>query len=108
MLRPLRRAYGTQPDAYTARAGERTHATGTLFRPAQKREHMHRSKPYTIWTEVDVTAEQLPESNPRHHTRKMKARLDELVAHLREDIAKIDEPKAKVMFEVSAEVLSGL
>jgi hypothetical protein len=62
----------------------------------------------TLWTEVDVTAEHLPESDPRHHTRKLKATLDELVAHLREDVAKIDEPKAKVLFEVSAEVLSGL
>jgi hypothetical protein len=55
-----------------------------------------------------MTGEQLPESDPRHHTRKVRAKLDELVAHLREDVAKIDEPKAKVMFEVSAEVLSGL
>jgi hypothetical protein len=55
-----------------------------------------------------VTQQQLPESDPRHHTRKIKAKLDELVTHLREDISKIDDAKAKVMFEVSAEVLSGL
>jgi hypothetical protein len=30
------------------------------------------------------------------------------VTHLREDVSKVNDAKAKVMFEVSAEVLSGL
>lgn len=34
--------------------------------------------------------------------------LDELTDHLREDIEKFDDPKAKVLFETSAEVLIGL
>lgn len=55
-----------------------------------------------------MNQQQLPESDPRHHTRKVKAKLDELVTHLREDVSKIDDSRAKVMFEVSAEVLSGL
>jgi hypothetical protein len=46
--------------------------------------------------------------DPRHHTRKMKQRLDETVAHLRQDIEKVDEPQLKAMFETSAEVLAGL
>jgi ferric iron reductase protein FhuF len=46
--------------------------------------------------------------NPQHHTQKMKARLQETVTHLREDIQKVDEPQLKAMFETSAEVLSGL
>lgn len=46
--------------------------------------------------------------NPQHHTQKMKTRLQETVAHLREDIEKVDEPQLKAMFETSAEVLSGL
>jgi hypothetical protein len=46
--------------------------------------------------------------DPRHHTRKMKQRLDETVAHLREDVKKVDEPQLKAMFETSAEVLIGL
>lgn len=45
---------------------------------------------------------------PSHHTQKMKARLQETVTHLREDIQKVDEPQLKAMFETSAEVLSGL
>jgi len=48
------------------------------------------------------------ERDPRHHTQKMKARLQETVQHLREDIEKVDEPQLKAMFETSAEVLTGL
>jgi len=48
------------------------------------------------------------ERDPRHHTRKMKQRLEETIAHLREDIRKVDEPQLKAMFETSAEVLAGL
>jgi hypothetical protein len=44
----------------------------------------------------------------RHHTQKMRQRLTETVAHLREDIEKVDEPQLKAMFETSAEVLLGL
>ena len=47
-------------------------------------------------------------SDPRHHTGKMKARLQEIIDHLRRDIDKVDEPQLKAMFETSAEVLGGL
>jgi hypothetical protein len=46
--------------------------------------------------------------DPRHHTQKMRQCLTETVAHLREDIEKVDEPQLKAMFETSAEVLLGL
>jgi hypothetical protein len=46
--------------------------------------------------------------NPQHHTEKMKARLQEIVTHVRADIQKVDEPQLKAMFETSAEVLIGL
>ncbi len=46
--------------------------------------------------------------NPQHHTEKMKARIQEIVTHMREDIQKVDEPQLKAMFETSAEVLGGL
>ena len=45
---------------------------------------------------------------PEHHTQKMKARLQETVDHLRQDIVKVDEPQLRAMFETSAEVLGGL
>lgn len=50
-----------------------------------------------------------PEDNdPLHHTANMQKRFDELIAHLRADITKIDEPQAKAMFEAAAEVIGGL
>jgi hypothetical protein len=46
--------------------------------------------------------------DPRHHTQKMQARLQEIMDHLRADIEKVDEPQLKAMFETAAEVLGGL
>ena len=46
--------------------------------------------------------------SPRHHTQKMQKALADLQAHLRQDIAKVDEPQLKAMFETSAEVLGAL
>ena len=40
------------------------------------------------------------DGDPRHHTQKMAKQL--------QDIAKVDEPQFKAMFETSAEVLTGL
>jgi hypothetical protein len=48
------------------------------------------------------------ESDPRYHTRRVKAALQTLREHLREDIAKVDEPRAEALFETAAEVLGGL
>jgi hypothetical protein len=48
------------------------------------------------------------EKNPLHHTQRMKKRLEETVAHLRQDISKVDEPQFAAMFETAAEVLTGL
>jgi hypothetical protein len=48
------------------------------------------------------------ERDPLHHTRKMRARLEETITHLRDDIGKVDEPQMKAMFETAAEVLGGL
>lgn len=48
------------------------------------------------------------ENNAIHHTRKTKARLRQLIDHLREDVGKIADPKAQALCETSAEVLTGL
>lgn len=48
------------------------------------------------------------ETDPRHHTANIKGKLDELINHLREDISKIEEPRAQALFETTAEVLQGL
>jgi hypothetical protein len=46
--------------------------------------------------------------NPIHHTQKIKARMRQLIDHLREDVGKVAEPKVQALFETSAEVLVGL
>jgi len=48
------------------------------------------------------------ETNPIHHTQKIKAQLHQLINHPREDIEKVTDPKAQALFETSAEVLGGL
>lgn len=48
------------------------------------------------------------ENNPRYHTVMIRERMTQMINTLRDDIGKVDDPKAKVLFEVSAEVLSGL
>jgi hypothetical protein len=50
----------------------------------------------------------LPRSDPRRHTMKCRARMTDLAQHLREDVQKVDDPRAKAMFETAAEVLLGL
>jgi hypothetical protein len=52
-----------------------------------------------------MTEHKPAENDSRHHTLKMKDRLDGPVEHLREDTSKFDEPKAQAMFETAAEVL---
>ena len=47
-------------------------------------------------------------NSPIHHTQKIKARMRQLIEHLREDVGKVTEPKAQALFETSAEVLIGL
>ena len=50
----------------------------------------------------------LSERDPRYHTQNVGRMLEDLIGHLREDIEKVDDPQAKALFEVSAEVLQGL
>ncbi|MEH1907545.1 hypothetical protein [Nostoc sp.] len=48
------------------------------------------------------------ETSPHHHTAKIKDKLNDLITHLREDVSKIEDPKAQALFETTAEVLKGL
>ena len=70
-----------------------------LKRPGRKTSHEpYRRRPIVSKADRD----------PRHHTQKMKMRLQEMVDHLRGDIGKVEEPQLKAMFETAAEVLIGL
>ena len=44
----------------------------------------------------------LPEAAPRYHLSKIKSKLDELIPQLREEVTKVDEPKARTLFETTA------
>ena len=46
--------------------------------------------------------------NPLEHTANIKEEFVKLSEHLREDVDKVDDPKAKALFEVSAEAIDGL
>ena len=48
------------------------------------------------------------EHDPLHHTIRIKELLTDLIAHLEEDVEKVNQPKAQQLFETSAEVLRGL
>ena len=48
------------------------------------------------------------ETNPLHHTAKIKGKLNNLIEHLRSDVTKVEDPKAEALFETTAEVLQGL
>ena len=47
-------------------------------------------------------------SNPLEHTATIKEEFRKLSQHLREDVEKVNDPEAKSLFEVSAEVIDGL
>ena len=42
------------------------------------------------------------------HTANLRTQMEELIDHLRKDVSMVDDPRAKAIFETSAEVLIGL
>ena len=48
------------------------------------------------------------ESDPRHHVAKIRDMMTGVIEHMREDIAKVDDPRARALLETSAEVMAGL
>ncbi|WP_435112848.1 hypothetical protein [Nocardiopsis synnemataformans] len=53
-------------------------------------------------------SQRFAENDPRHHTTQVRERFDDLARHPREDVGKVDDPRARALFETSAEVLDGL
>jgi hypothetical protein len=54
------------------------------------------------------TMENNQSTNPLDHTAHVKKEFLELIDHLRKDIEIIEDPAAKALFEVAAEVIDGL
>jgi uncharacterized protein YsxB (DUF464 family) len=50
------------------------------------------------------SGQNLPETDPRHHTAKIKGMLNDL----HQDIGKVNEPLAQALFETTLEVLKSL
>jgi hypothetical protein len=50
----------------------------------------------------------LETDDPKAHARNIEQMLTEVIDHVRDDVDRISEPKAQVLFETTAEVLSGL
>jgi len=48
------------------------------------------------------------ENHPTYHAVKIRGMLKDVIKHFREDIEKVNEPKAQAIFETTAEVLTGL
>ena len=57
---------------------------------------------------MEENCERFAEDDPRHHTIRIRDMLNEVRDHLREDIGKINEPRAEALFETTAEALDGL
>jgi hypothetical protein len=53
-------------------------------------------------------SQQYAHDDPRHHTNKLKGMLNDTAQHAREDVGKVEDPKAQALFETTAEVLGGL
>ena len=48
------------------------------------------------------------EDNPLYHVVKVRGMLNAVMRHCREDIDKVAEPKARALFETTADLLDGL
>jgi len=46
--------------------------------------------------------QQYPETDPRHHTIKIRGMLNDVIEHTREDVGKVNDPKAQALFETTA------
>src|SRR5215217_2334251 len=58
-----------------------------------------RGGPFSAWKK---TAMRFGEDDPRHHTIKIRDMCSDIRDHLREDIGKINEPTAELLFETTA------
>jgi hypothetical protein len=52
--------------------------------------------------------ETIETKEPRAHTANIRGEFRELIQHLRDDVKRVEEPKARALFETAAEVITGL
>ena len=56
---------------------------------------------------MEENRERFAEDDPRHHTKRIRDILSEVRDHLREDIGKINEPRAEALFETTPRPWTG-
>lgn len=47
-------------------------------------------------------------TDPRYHTANIRRMLNDVIEHARQDVNKVQDPRAPALFETTAKVLSGL
>lgn len=52
--------------------------------------------------------ETIASKEPKAHTANIRGKFRELIEHLRDDVKRVKEPKARALFETAAEVMTGL
>jgi len=62
----------------------------------------------SITEEEMMTQQQEQTQDPRRHVQNVQQKLEDLIRHLRQDVGRVDDPKAEALFETTAEVLGGL
>ena len=48
------------------------------------------------------------DTSKRPNTDAIRSEMKQLIAHLRRDVERVEEPRAQALFETSAEVIQGL
>ena len=72
-------------------------------------EHFSRSAPTNPAIDTQASAAVTEdERDPRHHAQKIRHMLDDIATHTREDVDRVTDPRAKVLFETTTETLNGL
>jgi hypothetical protein len=66
------------------------------------------SKTKPVANDASLKSRARPGRDPKAHARKIEEMLTQVIEHAREDIELIDDTKARVLFETTAEVLIGL
>ena len=52
--------------------------------------------------------ETIATKEPKAHTANIRGEFRDLIQHLRDDVKRVEEPKARALFETAAEVITGL
>jgi hypothetical protein len=55
-----------------------------------------------------MSLQDIQSADPQLHVANITQGFEELIRHLRRDVARVTEPKAQALFETKAEVLQGL